>query len=87
MNRTDCGLHKFRKAFAILQHRAGLCARTLQKRLGHSALETTPAYLEAEDVRSERTKQQVNAAFGVFAYIGQLTLLGEPKTEPARVLL
>jgi integrase/recombinase XerD len=67
LNRADCGLHKFRKTFATLQHRAGLDARTIQKRLGHSALETTLAYLEAEDVRSERTKQQVNAAFGVFA--------------------
>jgi integrase len=28
------GLHKWRKAFATLQHRAGVDARTLQKRLG-----------------------------------------------------
>jgi integrase/recombinase XerD len=59
-------LHKFRKTYATLQHRAGVDARTIQKRLGHSALETTLAYLEGEEARSERSREQVNGTFGVF---------------------
>ena len=60
-------LHKFRKTYATLQHRDGLDARTIQKRLGHSALETTLAYLEGEEPRSDRSRKQVNGTFGVFA--------------------
>jgi integrase len=59
-------LHKFRKTFATMHHEeAGISARTLQKWLGHSSLETTLAYLEAADIRSERTRQQVNNSFAV----------------------
>jgi integrase/recombinase XerD len=39
LNPADFGLHKFRKSYAALQHRA----RTIQKRLGHESLETTLA--------------------------------------------
>ena len=60
-------LHTFRKTYATLQHRDGLDARTIQKRLGHSDLTTTLAYLEGEDVRSDRSRQQVNGTFAVFA--------------------
>ena len=60
-------LHKFRKTYATLQHRAGVDARTIQKRLGHSALETTLAYLEGEEARSDRSRQQVNGTFAMFA--------------------
>src|SRR5580692_45467 len=60
-------LHKFRKTYATLQHRAGVDARTIQKRLGHSALETTLAYLEGEEARSERSRDQVNTTFTIFA--------------------
>ena len=60
-------LHKFRKTYATLQHRDGVDARTIQKRLGHSALETTLAYLEGEEPRSDRSRKQVNGTFGVFA--------------------
>ena len=59
-------LHTFRKTYATLQHREGVDARTIQKRLGHSSLETTLAYLEGEEPRSERSRQQVNGTFGVF---------------------
>ena len=59
-------LHRFRKTYATLQHREGVDARTIQKRLGHSSLETTLAYLEGEEPRSERSRQQVNGTFGVF---------------------
>lgn len=30
----EFGLHKFRKTYATLKHRAGVDARTIQKRLG-----------------------------------------------------
>ncbi len=61
------GLHKFRKTFATEQHRAGMDARTIQKLLGHSDLATTLFYLEGEDVRSERSRELVEAAFGQFS--------------------
>jgi integrase len=60
-------LHKFRKTYATLQHKAGVDARTIQKRLGHSDLTTTLAYLEGEDARSDRSRQQVNGTFALFA--------------------
>ena len=60
-------LHKFRKTYATLQHRDGVDARTIQKRLGHSDLSTTLAYLEGEEPRSDRSRKQVNGTFGVFA--------------------
>lgn len=62
----EFGLHKFRKTYATLQHKAGVDARTIQKRLGHSDLSTTLAYLEGEDARSDRSRQQVNDTFGAF---------------------
>jgi integrase len=44
-------LHKFRKTYATLQHKQSVDARTIQKRLGHSSLETTLQYLEGEESR------------------------------------
>jgi len=38
-----------------------------QKRLGHSDLTTTLAYLEGEKPRSDRSRKQVNGTFAVFA--------------------
>ena len=46
-------LHKFRKTYATLQHRDGVDARTIQRRLGQSDLSTTLAYLEGEEPRSD----------------------------------
>jgi integrase/recombinase XerD len=63
----DFGLHVFRKTYATLQHRNGTDARTIQRRLGHSDLTTTLAYLEGENARSERSREQVNQTFSVFA--------------------
>jgi integrase len=60
-------LHKFRKTYATLQHKAGVDIRTIQKRLGHSDVETTLRYLEGEEARSERSREQVNGTFAVFA--------------------
>ncbi|MGZ4824796.1 MAG: tyrosine-type recombinase/integrase, partial [Terriglobales bacterium] len=59
-------LHKFRRTFATMHHEAGVSARTLQAWLGHSDLETTLAYLQIADVRSDRTREQVNNSFAAF---------------------
>lgn len=59
-------LHKFRKSYAAIQHQDGVSARTIQQRLGHSHLETTLAYLEAEEPRSQSSRDQVNPAFAAF---------------------
>jgi integrase/recombinase XerD len=56
-------LHKFRRTFATIHHESGVSARTLQAWLGHSSLETTLAYLQIADMRSERTRAQVNHSF------------------------
>ena len=60
-------LHKFRKTYATLQHRDGVDARTIQKRLGPSALGTTLAYLEGEEPRPVRSREQVNQTLRIFA--------------------
>lgn len=60
-------LHKFRKTFATNLHKNGVDARTIQKLLGHSSLETTLAYLEGENPRSERSREFANRTFGQFA--------------------
>jgi integrase len=59
----DCRvfLHKFRVTFACNHHRNGVPARTIQSWLGHSDLETTLAYLAAEDMQDERIRELVNA--------------------------
>jgi integrase/recombinase XerD len=57
------GLHKFRKSFATMHHDAGVSARTIQAWLGHSDLATTLAYLGISDMKSARTRQQVNNTF------------------------
>lgn len=67
VNPNECGLHKFRKTFATLQHENGVSARTIQKRLGHSSLETTLDYLEEAEATSEATRQVVNDTFAAFA--------------------
>ncbi len=60
-------LHKFRKSFATIHHESGVSARTLQAWLGHSDLETTIAYLETADMRSDRMRAAVNNSFATFA--------------------
>jgi integrase len=59
----EWGLHKFRKTFATMHSEAGVPPSTIQKWLGHSDLATTLRYLATADLRSERTRQQVNATF------------------------
>lgn len=57
------GLHKFRKTFATFHSEAGVPVTTIQRWLGHSDLGTTLRYLAVVDLRSERTRQQVNTTF------------------------
>jgi integrase/recombinase XerD len=59
----EWGLHKFRKTFATMHSEAGVPAPTIQRWLGHASLTTTLRYLAAADLRSERTRIQVNASF------------------------
>jgi integrase len=58
-------LHRFRKTFATMHHESGVSARTLQRWLGHSDLETTLRYLAGSDDKSKRTREQVNGTFAV----------------------
>lgn len=62
-----CILHRFRKTYATLLPRAGVDARTIQRRLGHSDLETTLLYLEGESARSIQSREKSDQAFGVFS--------------------
>jgi integrase len=61
--RGEYGLHKFRKTFATLHHANGVDARTIQDWLGHSDLATTLKYLAVSDLKSPRTRKQVNGTF------------------------
>jgi integrase/recombinase XerD len=63
----EWGLHKFRKTFATMHSEAGVSPRTIQRWLGHSDLATTLRYLAVADLRSERTRAQVNASFAAIA--------------------
>jgi len=61
----EWGLHKFRKTYAIMHCEAGVSPPTIQRWLGHSDLSTTLRYLAVADMRSERTRNLVNASFEV----------------------
>jgi integrase/recombinase XerD len=69
---SEWGLHKFRKTFATMHSEAGVSPRTIQRWLGHSDLATTLRYLAAADLRSERTRNQVNASFAVLNIGGEV---------------
>jgi integrase len=60
---AEWGLHKFRKTFATFHSDAGMSPRTIQVWLGHSDLATTLRYLAIADLRSARTRSQVNGSF------------------------
>jgi integrase/recombinase XerD len=66
----EWGLHKFRKTFATMHSEAGVPAPTIQRWLGHASLSTTLRYLAAADLRSERTRSQVNASFAALGIGG-----------------
>jgi integrase len=66
----EWGLHKFRKTFATMHSEAGVPAPTIQRWLGHSSLSTTLRYLAAADLRSERTRTQVNTSFAALGIGG-----------------
>ena len=59
----EWGLHKFRRTFATFHGEAGVSPRTIQTWLGHSDLATTLRYLAVADLRSARTRTQVNGSF------------------------
>jgi integrase/recombinase XerD len=63
----EWGLHKFRRSFATMHSEAGVSAPTIQRWLGHADLATTLRYLAVADLRSERTRNQVNTTFAVFS--------------------
>jgi integrase len=56
-------LHRFRKTFATMHHANSVPARTIQLWLGHESLETTLRYLADAELRSEKTRMQVNGSF------------------------
>jgi integrase len=58
---SQWGLHRFRKSFATLPHEAGVSAKTIQRWLRHSSLDTTLRYLAGTDDQSEKTRCQVNS--------------------------
>jgi integrase len=63
----EWGLHKFRKTFATMHSEAGVSAPTIQRWLGHADLSTALRYLAVADLRSERTRNQVNASFAMLS--------------------
>lgn len=78
----DWVLHKFRKTFATMHHEAGVPVSTVQHWLGHEDLSTTLRYLAIADLRSDRTRQQVNTTFGGLRTCGTQP----PKAAPVGVL-
>ena len=58
------------KTFATMHHEAGVSARTIQRWLRHSNLETTLRYLAGADEDSEKTRAQLNNTFSAFARNG-----------------
>jgi integrase len=64
-------LHKFRRTFATFHHESGVSARTIQRWLGHSDLETTLRYLAGADDESDQTRQQVNNTFAFTSAIAE----------------
>ncbi|MGC2635843.1 MAG: site-specific integrase [Acidobacteriaceae bacterium] len=77
---SEWGLHKFRKTFATMHSDAGVPAPTIQRWLGHSDLATTLRYLAIADMRSEKTRTQVNATFA-----GLRAVADSPMTRSALV--
>jgi integrase/recombinase XerD len=57
------GLHEFRRTFATSHSESSVPPSTIQRWLGHSDLTTTLRYLAVADLRSGRTRSQVNASF------------------------
>lgn len=72
------GLHKFRKTYATMHCESGVPVTTIQRWLGHSDLATTLRYLAVADLRSDRTRQQVNSTFAGLT----LGRLADTRTPP-----
>lgn len=61
-------LHSLRRTFATLHSEAGVSPRTIQRWLGHEDLATTLRYLAVADIRSARTRTQVNGTFAALRF-------------------
>ena len=59
-----CGLHDFRRCFAITQYRNGVDVITISQLLGHESLEVTKRYLRFESVDFERVKSPIDSTLG-----------------------
>ena len=68
------GLHRFRKTFATMHHEAGVPARTIQRWLRHSSLDTTLRYLAGGDDKSEKTRLKVNNSFAGMGQTHSITV-------------
>jgi integrase/recombinase XerD len=64
------GLHKFRRGFATMHSEVGVSAPTIQRWLCHADLATILRYLAIADLRSERTRTQVNTTFAALSVRG-----------------
>lgn len=63
-------LHSLRRTFATFHSEAGVSAPTIQRWLGHEDLATTLRYLAVADIRSARTRTQVNGTFAALSFGG-----------------
>lgn len=57
------GTPHFQENLSTLHVEAGVSPAMIQRWLGHADLATTMRYLAAADIRSERTRLQVNTTF------------------------
>ncbi|MCU1314407.1 MAG: integrase family protein [Acidobacteriaceae bacterium] len=63
-----------------MHHEAGVSARTIQRWLRHSSLDTTLRYLAGSDDQSERTRSVVNSTF---AAARGMNSMAESQRNPA----
>lgn len=63
-------LHRFRRTFGTRLLRKGVDLVTIKDLYGHSSLETTRLYLEAELAQSPSLREKINAAFGSMVMVG-----------------
>ncbi len=62
--KSEITMHKFRKNFATLMHRAGLDITTVGELLGHSDIETTKLYIAVDTQKAVDVSKVAFQAFG-----------------------
>ncbi|HEU0047496.1 MAG TPA: site-specific integrase, partial [Nitrososphaera sp.] len=62
--KSEVTMHKFRKNFATLMHRAGLDITTVAELLGHSDIETTKLYIAIDTQKAVDVSKVAFQAFG-----------------------